>query len=306
MSSERHSKPLQSNFSAPLRKTSTARSARRPASDPDAELRKQILADLSRRDLTPKGDLRVEVQGRIVTVWGAVKSANDKEAVLRTVRQMPGILNVRDELTIDVSLKRDGRPKSPRSPVGIRAAIACGALCLVGIVVYFLLFGQQASPTLHAQVANAQSPISPAAVAVATGVDPSVESRPLRGATNAVARNSPVDVFPVTGRVTFRNRIPVGAFVVLHPLRSALPNQARPSGFVNADGSYTLSTYTRNDGAPAGEYAVTVEWRRHVGNGDSPITSNRLPARYQKPETSGLRVTIPQESSEVPSIQLGD
>ena len=64
---------------------------------------------------------------------------------------------------------------------------------------------------------------------------------------------------------------------------------ARPTGQVDKDGKFTLTTFAANDGAPAGDYEVTVEW--WVSKNDKPAV-NRLPARYRQPERSGLRATV--------------
>ncbi|WP_435007249.1 hypothetical protein P12x_004591 [Tundrisphaera lichenicola] len=62
-------------------------------------------------------------------------------------------------------------------------------------------------------------------------------------------------------------------------------------------GQFTLSTYTGDDGAPAGDYLVTV----HPGSGpepedrDGPARPTRVNpalARYSSPKTSPLKATI--------------
>ena len=58
------------------------------------------------------------------------------------------------------------------------------------------------------------------------------------------------------------------------------------------DGSFVLSTYKGFDGAPVGEYAVTVVWREPWLDAHGRPGVERLPEKYAKPETSGLRVRI--------------
>jgi hypothetical protein len=48
---------------------------------------------------------------------------------------------------------------------------------------------------------------------------------------------------------------------------------------LDADGSFVLTTYTANDGAPLGDYIVT-------------ITGSAVPEKYGKAETSDLRVSV--------------
>src|SRR4051794_35124208 len=67
-------------------------------------------------------------------------------------------------------------------------------------------------------------------------------------------------VYPVRGSVFVDGQPAVRAQVVLHPLDDPDPNAVRPSGDVGPDGTFVLHTYTADDGAPAGQYAVTVTW----------------------------------------------
>ena len=71
-----------------------------------------------------------------------------------------------------------------------------------------------------------------------------------------------VPCHPVKGQVTFRDRPAAGALVIFHPVDGSAPPAipAKPSGRVGDDGSFTLSTYGEGDGAPAGQYRITVQW----------------------------------------------
>jgi hypothetical protein len=63
-------------------------------------------------------------------------------------------------------------------------------------------------------------------------------------------------------------------------------------GMVDADGSFLLSTYTADDGVPAGEYAVSVVWWNPLVDEAGKPGPNLLPGRYATPESSALRVQI--------------
>jgi hypothetical protein len=100
-------------------------------------------------------------------------------------------------------------------------------------------------------------------------------------------------VFPVSGRVEFENQAASGAFLVFHPVGKDGPEVVRPSALVKPDGTFTATTYEAGDGAPEGEYAVTVEWRKLIVNGaDAEAGPNVVPARYGRPETSPIKVTV--------------
>lgn len=81
------------------------------------------------------------------------------------------------------------------------------------------------------------------------------------------------------------------ALVVFHSLDPAATDFPRPHAQVQPDGSFNLGTYQPRDGAPEGDYAVTIEWWLSSGKTDDPPT-NRLPARYARQQTSGLRARV--------------
>ena len=111
-------------------------------------------------------------------------------------------------------------------------------------------------------------------------------------------------LYPVTGKVTGADGKPLEhATVVFHPLDSADPNAVKPHGKVAADGTFTLTTTTAGDGAPPGEYRVTVEQWLSSGKGDDPPV-NRLPARYGKPDQSGLTATVDAAPTELKPITV--
>ena len=71
---------------------------------------------------------------------------------------------------------------------------------------------------------------------------------------------------------------------------------------------FTLSTYGPRDGAPAGEYLVTVEWWQarptKARDGDDSPPINRLPARYASAQASRLRVQVAEGTNELQPFQL--
>jgi hypothetical protein len=110
--------------------------------------------------------------------------------------------------------------------------------------------------------------------------------------------------FPVSGKVLLAGGKPAEhATVVLHPVDDSGPDAVKPRGKVNPDGSFTLTTYDGNDGAPAGNYRVTVELWLASGKSDEGPKS-RLPAKYAKPETSGLTATVATGPTDLKPIEL--
>ena len=95
------------------------------------------------------------------------------------------------------------------------------------------------------------------------------------------------------------------ANVILIPVDSGseLP---RAYGVVDADGEFRLSTKRQFDGAEPGEYFVTISWMKpkkpHVREPD--YGPELLPAKYQDPVNSGLKVVIEPGDNLLDPIEL--
>src|SRR5262245_20773626 len=93
-------------------------------------------------------------------------------------------------------------------------------------------------------------------------------------------------VYPVHGQVFVAGLPAEGALVIFLPIDDPDPQAPKPSGKVGADGSFTLSSYVLQDGAPAGEYGVTILW--FVPDlSVNPSAPDKLQGRYADPQTSG-------------------
>ena len=90
------------------------------------------------------------------------------------------------------------------------------------------------------------------------------------------------------------NGQPVGpGSITLEPVNA---DRAGAVASFGADGKYTVISAGRKEGAPAGEYRVTI----HGGTGFGeetvgPKPKSSIPARYGNPNTSDLTVTIEPE-----------
>jgi hypothetical protein len=101
-------------------------------------------------------------------------------------------------------------------------------------------------------------------------------------------------VYPVTGEVFFKGAPADGAVVWLHPVESIGADASNPASKpplcakVQSDGSFKISTYGVNDGAPVGRYRVSVMWTN--GQGSDGSEKHLLPARLMDPRKSGLPI----------------
>ena len=113
-----------------------------------------------------------------------------------------------------------------------------------------------------------------------------------------------LQVFPVEGQISYEGRPLPGALVVFHP-QGGGSKAPRPTGYADKEGKYRLTTYTKQDGAPAGPYSVTVEWRQLVIRGeDVQVSDNLLPALYASSNTTTLTARVKQEATALPSLIL--
>jgi hypothetical protein len=120
-------------------------------------------------------------------------------------------------------------------------------------------------------------------------------------------------VYPVHGKVLYKGKPTPGALVVFHPVKQEDPNFPRPSGEVQEDGSFSLTTYEANDGAPEGEYIVSITWEdpktrvephKAARSGPKARDKPRLPTRYAKPKGSGLSAKVEKGGKNQPEFKL--
>jgi hypothetical protein len=110
----------------------------------------------------------------------------------------------------------------------------------------------------------------------------------------------------VQGQVFFGAEPAVGAFVVLHLVDAPEGEDApRPNGIVKEDGSFTLSTPYRGEGAPVGEYAVAIVWYGKNSEPDARTgeRKNLLPEEYST-ASSPLRVQIKEGTNTLDPFRI--
>jgi hypothetical protein len=112
-----------------------------------------------------------------------------------------------------------------------------------------------------------------------------------------------VPAYPVQGRLLVGGKPAAGAQIAFHPL-SGRADTRRPVGVTGPDGEFRLTTYAPEDGAPAGEYIVTIFWRNDAVPFDEcacPDFSihDRLGGSCANPATSPLRATVRPGSNEI-------
>jgi hypothetical protein len=114
------------------------------------------------------------------------------------------------------------------------------------------------------------------------------------------------ECYPVSGRVTYKGKPLAEATVVLHPLSGHVEGDHKPIAYTAADGAFSLTTFKTGDGAPLGEYAITIELRAPQTIGEEVVRNgpNLLPTKYARPASSGLKWVIQEGENEMPAINL--
>lgn len=98
---------------------------------------------------------------------------------------------------------------------------------------------------------------------------------------------------PVSGTVMYLGRPVPGGTVIFHPKDKQKGNPGY--GEIQSDGTYTLTTYKKDDGAILGDHTVTVEvfagQAQPVLPGAEAKTSP-IPRIYADPEKTPLKFTV--------------
>ena len=122
------------------------------------------------------------------------------------------------------------------------------------------------------------------------------------------SRNDRANLSPVRGQVfVARDEPAAGALVVFHPVAADHETRLKPLAYVDEQGNFELTTYDQGDGAPSGEYVITVEWRERPATPFSPDKEgkDRFRGKYADPKSSEFRFTVDEKAEHVvPAIHL--
>jgi hypothetical protein len=126
-------------------------------------------------------------------------------------------------------------------------------------------------------------------------------------------KNSQLPVVPAKGKVTVNGQ--PGAKLMLVFVPSKTEQGVKPSTTTSADGSFDVRTYTTGDGAPEGEYKVTVsvagefdptlsDSKREELAAQRKTEAAKIPIPYQKAETTPLTVKIEKGKPDLGVLEI--
>ena len=112
------------------------------------------------------------------------------------------------------------------------------------------------------------------------------------------------ETHPATGTVSVNGEPASGAVVTLYPVNQKVDvRNSRPYAIANEQGNFTLKTYEAGDGAPVGEYDVTITWPVDVTKMELAMT-DQLDGQFDRPEESQWKVNISEGDNVIPSIDI--
>ncbi len=122
--------------------------------------------------------------------------------------------------------------------------------------------------------------------------------------------SSRISTYRVTGTVTLDGDPLPDVQVVFAP-QFEVPNEiGRPRGTTGPDGTYTLTSYQEGDGAPSGDYKVSIIWQGSKPEAaessfltkpdqSGPPETDPTAGRFVNPDNSGLEYTVEEKSNQI-------
>jgi hypothetical protein len=120
-----------------------------------------------------------------------------------------------------------------------------------------------------------------------------------------------IPLYPVTGKVLVDGQPAAGAMVIFCPIEGSEElMRERPLGIAGADGTFLLTTFLKDDGAPAGQYKVIAQWTtnstsadpRRAGRGGGGV--DRLRGKYFNLDRTPFTATIEEGTNELAPFEL--
>lgn len=111
--------------------------------------------------------------------------------------------------------------------------------------------------------------------------------------------------YPVSGQVMIDGKPAVRATVTFHPLAPQPDGKSfRASTFTDEKGTFRLTTFTAGDGAPAGDYTVTVVANFIYKDGDDTSVPDLLGGKYSDPKVTPLKANVATSPNTLAAFQL--
>ena len=118
------------------------------------------------------------------------------------------------------------------------------------------------------------------------------------------SKPSTAPVYPVHGQVLLNGKPLADAIVSFHAQNSG-EHETFPTAHTDAQGNFSLTTYSTGDGAPEGAYSISlVCFRSRSAKNAGGRTENVVPQRYASPSSSGLTAKVVPGANELQPLKL--
>ncbi len=114
-------------------------------------------------------------------------------------------------------------------------------------------------------------------------------------------------VYQVSGKILVNGQPAEHAQISLQPTKPAMKGEriVIPNAVALPDGTFNVGTYSGSDGAPAGEYSITIVWPQvTVEGGEETFGPDRLKGLYRLPDNRLPKFTVEERDNEIPTIDI--
>ena len=112
-----------------------------------------------------------------------------------------------------------------------------------------------------------------------------------------------VPTTPVSGQVLVDALPMKNLWVKLHSA-TPQPDGVEPKAQTDDEGNFKITTHIGGDGAPVGEYKITIEWLTYQQFGSSWVGPSKLDGTCGDPNTTEFTVTVGQEPVILPAFNV--
>jgi len=120
-----------------------------------------------------------------------------------------------------------------------------------------------------------------------------------------------VAVFPAKGKLEYQGKPLAGVTLIFNPVDEN--QKLKPQATTDAEGNFAATTFSTGDGAPEGEFIITLVIRSEESDsaredaeaeGRTKPAKIKFPVKFQNPATSGIKIKVSKEKAEIGSIEL--
>ena len=128
---------------------------------------------------------------------------------------------------------------------------------------------------------------------------------------NGCLESPPPVAYRVSGRLFVDDQLAGKANIAFHAVDIPKLKGRCPVAMTQRDGTFEMTTYAMQDGAPVGDYKVTVTWIDENTMPEDececldPLQHDRLSGKYADPETTSLLVTVLPKDNYLNLVALG-